>query len=100
MTAYAILAGYRGDWSSDVCSSDLAAIIEKIIEGKVMTLFKEKSLDIQPYMFDEQGQPVKQFLLQHKATVKTFARYKVGEGIEKKEVDFAAEVLTQVKNTQ
>jgi elongation factor Ts len=81
-------------------ASKPANIIEKIIEGKVMTFFKEKSLDIQPYMFDEAGQPVKQFLQQHKATVKSFTRYKVGEGIEKKEVDFAAEVLTQVKNTQ
>lgn len=77
-----------------------ANIVEKIIEGKVNTLFKEKSLDAQPFMMSETEEPVKAVLARHKARVKAFARFKVGEGIEKKVVDFASEVLTQVKNTQ
>lgn len=77
-----------------------ANILEKIIEGKVNTLFKEKSLDAQPFMMAENEEPVKVFLAKHKARVVTFARFKVGEGIEKKVVDFASEVQAQVKNTQ
>jgi elongation factor Ts len=77
-----------------------AAIIEKIIEGKVNTIFKEKSLDLQPFMFSETEELVKQFLTRNKTSVLQLARFKVGEGIEKKEVDFAVEVMSQVKNTQ
>jgi elongation factor Ts len=77
-----------------------ANIIEKIIEGKVNTLFKEQSLDAQPFMMAENEEPVKVFLSKHKARVVNFARFKVGEGIEKKVVDFASEVQAQVKNTQ
>jgi len=77
-----------------------AAILEKIIEGKVNTVFKEQSLDLQPFMFSETEEPVKQYLVKHKASVLQLVRFKVGEGIEKKEVDFAIEVMSQVKNTQ
>lgn len=76
------------------------AILEKIIEGKVNTVFKDQSLDLQPFMFSENEEMVKQFLMKHKASVVQFVRFKVGEGIEKKEVDFAIEVMSQVKNTQ
>jgi elongation factor Ts len=75
------------------------AILEKIIEGKVNTTFKEKSLDLQPFMFSENEEPVKNYLAKHKTTVLQLVRFKVGEGIEKKEVDFAVEVMSQVKNT-
>ena len=81
-------------------ASKPANIIEKIIEGKVNTLFKEKSLDFQPFMMSEKEEPVQAVLARHRARVVQFARFKVGEGIEKKVVDFASEVLTQVKNTQ
>jgi elongation factor Ts len=76
------------------------AILQKIVEGKVATLFKETSLDQQPFMFAENEEPTKVFLEKHKAKVVQFVRYKVGEGIEKKVVDFASEVMSQVKNTQ
>lgn len=75
------------------------AILSKIVEGKVNTLFKESSLDMQPFMFAENEEPTKVFLEKHQAKVLQFARYKVGEGIEKKVVDFASEVMSQVKNT-
>jgi len=75
------------------------AILIKIVEGKVNTMFKESSLDMQPFMFAENEEPTKVFLDKHKAKVLQFARYKVGEGIEKKVADFASEVMSQVKNT-
>lgn len=75
------------------------AILVKIVEGKVNTMFKESSLDMQPFMFAENEEPTKVFLEKHKTKVHQFARYKVGEGIEKKVVDFASEVMSQVKNT-
>jgi elongation factor Ts len=76
------------------------AILSKIIEGKVNTMFKESALDMQPFMFSETEEPTKVFLDKNKIKVIQFARYKVGEGIEKKVVDFASEVMSQVKNTQ
>ena len=75
------------------------AILSKIVEGKVNTMFKESSLDMQPFMFSETEELTKLFLDKNKMKTIQFARYKVGEGIEKKVVDFASEVMSQVKNT-
>jgi elongation factor Ts len=75
------------------------AILGKIVEGKVNTMFKESSLDMQPFMFSETEELTKVFLEKNKMKAIQFARYKVGEGIEKKVVDFASEVMSQVKNT-
>lgn len=75
------------------------AILSKIVEGKVNTMFKESSLDMQPFMFSETEELTKVFLDKNKMKALQFARYKVGEGIEKKVVDFASEVMSQVKNT-
>jgi elongation factor Ts len=74
------------------------AILTKIVEGKVNTMFKEASLDMQPFMFSENEELTKVVLDRHKVIVQQFARFKVGEGIEKKVTDFAAEVMSQVKN--
>jgi elongation factor Ts len=76
------------------------AILSKIVEGKVNTMFKESSLDMQPFMFSETEELTKVFLDKNKMKAIQFTRYKVGEGIEKKVVDFASEVMSQVKNTQ
>jgi len=76
------------------------AILQKIVEGKVNTLFKDNALDQQPFMFSENEEMTKGLLEKHKVVVRQFTRYKVGEGIEKKVVDFASEVMSQVKNTQ
>jgi len=76
------------------------AILSKIVEGKVNTMFKESSLDMQPFMFSETEELTKVFLDKNNMKAIQFARYKVGEGIEKKVVDFASEVMSQVKNTQ
>jgi elongation factor Ts len=74
------------------------AILTKIVEGKVSTMFKEAALDMQPFMFSETEELTKVVLDRHKVIVHQFARFKVGEGIEKKVADFAAEVMNQVKN--
>ena len=41
---------------------------------------------------------VEKFVKSHNATIKGFIRYEVGEGLEKREDNFAEEVMSQVKN--
>ena len=74
-----------------------AAMIEKIVESGLKTFYKEVCLLEQPFIFDDKksvaqalneaegkaGGPIK---------VTGFVRYALGEGIEKQETDFAAEV--------
>ena len=50
----------------------------------------------QPFVKDP-DQSVEQLLKANNATVKRFVRYEVGEGIEKKEENFADEVMAQIK---
>ena len=45
----------------------------------------------------DQDQTVEEYLATQDGKIKTFYRYEVGEGIEKKEEDFAAEVQSQIK---
>lgn len=68
-----------------------AEIIERIVEGTVAKFLKEVTLVSQPFVKDDK-QSVAQMLKANNASVKAFAIYVVGEGIEKKEEDFAAEV--------
>ena len=68
-----------------------ANIVEKIIEGTVAKYLKEVALVSQPFVKDDK-QSVEQMLKANNASVKNFAIFVVGEGIEKKEEDFAAEV--------
>lgn len=68
-----------------------ANIIEKIVEGSVAKYLKEVALVSQPFVKDDK-QSVAQMLKANDASVKNFAIFVVGEGIEKKEEDFAAEV--------
>ncbi len=67
-----------------------------IIRGRVSKALQEISLVDQPY-FKDQNMKVSQFLQQEKASVSKFVRYAVGEGIEKREDDFAAEVAAMAK---
>ncbi|OUR81816.1 translation elongation factor Ts [Cycloclasticus sp. 46_120_T64] len=73
-----------------------AAIVEKMIVGKVKKFLKEITLLGQPFVKDGDV-TVAQLLKNNGATVKSFVRLEVGEGIEKKEEDFAAEVMAQVR---
>jgi len=72
------------------------AIIAKMVEGRVKKFLDEVALLGQPFVKDL-NLTVGKLLANHKAQVTRFVRYEVGEGIEKKAVDFAAEVMAQVR---
>lgn len=70
-------------------------IVTKRIEGSVAKFLKEVSLFNQAFVKNDK-QTVEQMLKEKATTVKGFTLYVVGEGIEKKVDDFAAEVAAQV----
>jgi elongation factor Ts len=72
-----------------------AEIVTKRIEGSVQKYLKEVSLFNQAFVKNDK-QTVEQMLKEKGTTVKSFTLYVVGEGIEKKVDDFAAEVAAQV----
>src|SRR6478609_8999683 len=72
-----------------------AEIVAKRIEGGVQKFLKEVSLFNQPFVKNDK-QTVEQMLKAAGTTVKGFTLFVVGEGIEKKVDDFAAEVAAQV----
>jgi len=72
-----------------------ADIAAKMIDGSVQKYLKEVSLFNQPFVKNDK-QTVEQMLKAANTTVKAFTLYVVGEGIEKKVDDFAAEVAAQV----
>ena len=74
-----------------------ADIVAKMVEGSVQKFLKEVSLLDQAFVKAADGkQTVGQMLKEKATTVKGFTLYVVGEGIEKKVDDFAAEVAAQV----
>jgi len=73
-----------------------ADIIEKMVEGRMKKFLKEVTLLGQPFVKDP-DQTVEKLLKANNATVKRFIRFEVGEGIEKKEENFADEVMAQIK---
>ena len=74
-----------------------ADIVAKMVDGAVQKYLKEVSLLNQPFVKDATGkQTVEQMLKAAGTTVQGFTLYVVGEGIEKKADDFAAEVAAQV----
>jgi elongation factor Ts len=74
-----------------------ANIVEKMIEGSVQKYLKEVALLGQVFVRDPAGKQTIEALLKSKgASVSRFVLYVVGEGIEKKTGDFAAEVMAQV----
>lgn len=72
-----------------------AQIIEKILVGKMNKFYEENCLVDQVFVKAENKETVAQYAGDIK--VLSFVRYKVGDGIEKKEEDFAAEVAAQIK---
>jgi len=72
-----------------------AEIVQKMIEGSVQKYLKEVSLFDQTFVKNDK-QTVEQMLKAANTQVKSFTLYVVGEGIEKKVDDFAAEVAAQV----
>jgi elongation factor Ts len=74
-----------------------AEIVAKMVDGSVQKFLKEVSLLDQVFVKAADGkQTVAQMLKAANTTVKRFTLYVVGEGIEKKQDDFAAEVAAQV----
>jgi elongation factor Ts len=71
-----------------------ANIVEKMVEGSVQKFLKEVTLLGQPFVKDDK-QTVEALLKAKGASVNGFVLYVVGEGIEKKSNDFAAEVAAQ-----
>lgn len=72
-----------------------AEIVAKMVEGSVQKFLKEVSLFNQTYVKDDKA-TVEQMLKANNTTVKGFTMFVVGEGIEKKQDDFAVEVAAQV----
>ena len=71
-------------------------IIEKMVAGRIRKFLAENSLLEQPFVRDPE-QTVGKLAASKKAEVIEFVRYEVGEGIERAEADFAAEVAAQLK---
>ncbi|MGE5390547.1 MAG: translation elongation factor Ts [Deltaproteobacteria bacterium] len=77
-------------------------VIEKMVEGRIEKYYKERCLLEQPFIKDP-DKTVQELVHGHVAkigeniSVRRFARFEVGEGIEKEETDFAAEVMAQIK---
>jgi elongation factor Ts len=72
-----------------------ANIVEKMVEGSVQKFLKEVTLLAQPFVKNDK-QTVEDLLKSSNATVAAFTLYVVGEGIDKRKDDFAAEVMSQV----
>ena len=74
-----------------------ADIVEKMVEGSVQKYLKEVTLLGQVFVKDPAGKQTVEALLKARgASVSRFVLYVVGEGIEKRSSDFAAEVMAQV----
>ena len=71
-------------------------IVAKMVEGRLGKYFEDICLLDQSFVKNP-DQKVKEFVQSKGATVKTFIRYEVGEGIEKRQDNFAEEVMSQVK---
>lgn len=72
-----------------------AKIVEKMVEGRLGKYFEDVCLLDQAFVKNS-DQKVREFAASVGGTVKEFIRYEVGEGIEKREDNFADEVMSQV----
>ena len=74
-----------------------ADIVKKMVEGAVAKYLSEVTLLAQPFVKGDGKQTVEQLLKSRGATVNGFSLYVVGQGIERKKDDFAAEVAAMAK---
>jgi elongation factor Ts len=74
-----------------------ANIVEKMVDGAVAKFLAEVTLAGQAFVKGDGKETVAQLLKQKAATVNGFTMYVVGEGIEKRKDDFAAEVAAMAK---
>jgi elongation factor Ts len=73
-----------------------AEIVEKMMVGRINKFLKESSLNEQPFVKNPEI-TVGKLAKDAGASITSFVRFEVGEGIEKVVVDFAAEVAAQVQ---
>jgi len=71
-------------------------IVAKMVEGRINKFFEEICLLEQSFVKNPDVK-VRQYVESNGATVKSFVRYEVGEGIEKRQDNFAEEVMSQVR---
>ena len=69
---------------------------DKIVEGRIRKFYEETVLEEQTFIKDS-GLSVKAYLSNNNATLVKLVKYEVGEGMEKRNDDFAAEVMSQIK---
>jgi elongation factor Ts len=75
-----------------------ANMVDKILEGQITKFYKEVCLLEQPFVKDPKVSVSKHVATVIKdATVAAFVRFQLGDGVEKKQEDFAAEVAAQLK---
>ncbi|HKK83829.1 MAG TPA: translation elongation factor Ts [Atribacterota bacterium] len=74
-------------------------IIDKIVEGKMNKYYTQVCLLEQPFVRDDE-KSVADVLKENDMSVSEFVRFEIGEGIEKKEEDFAAEVMAEARKNQ
>ena len=73
-----------------------ANIVEKMVVGRLQKFKAEIALVDQPFVKDP-DMTVEKFVASKGGEVKSFVRFEVGEGIEKREDNFADEVMSQMK---
>ena len=71
-------------------------ILEKMVDGKINKFFEESCLLQQKFVKDDKVS-VEKYLAANGVKLVDFARFEKGEGLEKKEDDFAAEVANMAK---
>ena len=74
-----------------------AEIAEKMVEGRLQKYYKEVCLEEQEFIKDSDIN-VGTYVKNNGGTIITMIRYEVGEGMEKREENFAEEVAKQLKN--
>ncbi|HET8610631.1 MAG TPA: translation elongation factor Ts [Burkholderiales bacterium] len=90
-----VIAKEREIYAAQAAESGKPAnIVEKMVEGRIVKFLAEVTLLGQPFVKDP-DQTVGQLLKSKNATVHAFRLFVVGEGIEKRKDDFAAEVMAQ-----
>lgn len=74
-------------------------IIDKIVKGRLEKFFAEMCLVNQSFV-KQPDETVKNYVESNHGEIKTFIRYEVGEGIEKKQEDFAESVAKEINNAK
>ena len=73
-------------------------IAEKMVTGRLNKFYKEICLEEQAFIKDS-GVTVKDYVKNNGGEIVSMIRFAVGEGIEKKQEDFASEVMSQIQNS-